>query len=94
KELSYEFNVANKLAEQFYRKHGVEKIEPAYELTKIRKNKKIMTTKHCLKYYFGYCSKEKKGQLIKEPLYLINERGQKFLLKFDCAKCQMSIYGE
>ncbi len=94
KELSYEFNVANKLAEQFYRKHGVEKIEPAYELTKIRKNKKIMTTKHCLKYYFGYCSKEKKGQLIKEPLYLINERGQKFLLKFDCAKCQMLIYGE
>jgi putative protease len=49
-----------------------------------------MTTKHCLKHYFGFCPKD--GKTIKEPLYLINERGQKFILKFDCVKCQMEIH--
>ncbi|MFA5178424.1 MAG: U32 family peptidase [Candidatus Paceibacterota bacterium] len=91
KELSYEFNIANKLANQFYKKHGVQKIEPAFELLKQRKEKKIMTTKHCLRHYLGHCLKEKNNQL-KEPLYLVNERGQKFLLKFDCQNCQMEIY--
>jgi putative protease len=91
KELPYEFNVANELARKFYIHHGVEKIEPAFELTKERKGKRVMTTKHCLKHYFGYCSKENKVNGIKEPLYLVNEKGQRFLLKFDCVKCRMSI---
>ncbi len=85
--LSYEWNVCNKLAEQFYKRHGVVNIEPAFE---IKKGDKVMTTKHCLKHYFGFCSKD--GKSIKEPLYLINEKGQKFLLKFDCRHCQMEIY--
>ena len=86
KSLSYEWNVSNKLAEQFYKKHGVIEIEPAFEL---KKGNKVMTTKHCLKNYFGFCPKEY-GK-IKEPLYLINEKGQKFLLKFNCLNCQMEI---
>ncbi|MFA5009363.1 MAG: U32 family peptidase [Candidatus Paceibacterota bacterium] len=91
KELSYEFNVSNKLSSQFYQKHGVKKIDPAFELIKEKKGKKIMTTKHCLKHYFGYCPKEKNNNL-KGPLYLVNKKGQKFLLKFDCSNCQMEIY--
>jgi len=87
KDISYEWNVSNKLAEQFYRNHGVANIEPAFE---IKKANKVMTTKHCLKHYFGFCSKD--GKKVKEPLYLINEKGQKFLLKFDCTKCQMEIH--
>ncbi|MDD4358258.1 MAG: U32 family peptidase [Candidatus Pacebacteria bacterium] len=85
KKLSYEFNVSNKLAESFYKKHGVLEIEPAFE---IKEGDKLMTTKHCLKYYLGFCKK----QGLKEPLYLINERGQKFLLEFNCKECQMEIY--
>jgi 23S rRNA 5-hydroxycytidine C2501 synthase len=92
--LSYEFNVSNDLAQRFYENHGVKKIDLAFELTKDRKGKKIMTTKHCLKHYFGYCSKEKNRSDIREPLYLVNEKGQKFLLKFDCVKCQMSVHAE
>lgn len=91
KELNYESNVANKLARMFYEKHGVLKIEPAFELIKERQGKKVMTTKHCLKHYFGYCTKTGKTVELKEPLYLVNEKGQKFLLKFDCAKCQMEV---
>jgi collagenase-like PrtC family protease len=87
KNLSYEWNVSNRLAEQFYKKHGVANIEPAFE---IKKGNKVMTTKHCLRNYLGFCPKE--GKVIKEPLYLINEKGQKFLLKFNCINCQMEIY--
>lgn len=86
KNLSYEWNVSNKLAEKFYKKHGVVDIEPAFE---IKKRDKVMTTKHCLKNYFGFCPKDHK--IIKEPLYLINEKGQKFLLKFNCISCQMEV---
>jgi putative protease len=91
KELNYEYNVANQLARGFYEKHGVQKIEPAFELIKERKGKKVMTTKHCLRHYFGYCTKEGRAGEIKEPLYLVNEKGQKFLLRFDCSKCQMEV---
>jgi putative protease len=85
--LSYESNVSNKLAEQFYKKHGVVNIDPAFE---IRKGERVMTTKHCLKHYFGFCSKD--GKAIKDPLYLINEKGQKFLLNFNCNDCQMEVH--
>ncbi len=84
--LSYEWNVSNKLSEQFYKRHGVKTIEPAFE---IKKGKKVMTTKHCLRRYLGLCSK--KGGQIKEPLYLVNEKGQKFLLRFNCGDCEMEI---
>jgi len=84
--LSCEFNVSNKLAMQFYNRHGVKEIEPAFE---IGKGKKLMTTKHCLKYCLGFCPKD--GGKVKEPLCLINEKGRKFLLKFNCIDCQMEI---
>jgi putative protease len=84
--LSYEANISNKLAEQFYKGHGVANIESAFE---IKRGERVMTTKHCLKHHFGFCSKD--GKKIKEPLYLINEKGQKFLLKFNCKDCQMEV---
>ncbi|MCK9578099.1 U32 family peptidase [bacterium] len=89
--LSYEDNVSNTLAEKFYRRHGCKNIEPAFEILEDKKGKKIMTTKHCLRRYLGKCLKENIKEL-KEPLYLVNEKGYKFLLKFDCKNCQMEIY--
>jgi putative protease len=87
KDISSEWNVSNKLAKQFYKKHGAVNVEPAFE---IKKGNRVMTTKHCLKHYFGFCPKD--GRAIKEPLYLINERGQKFQLSFNCRDCQMEVY--
>ena len=85
--LSSESNVSNKLAHSFYTKHGVSEIEPAFE---IKEGERLMTTKHCLKYYLGLCGQSG----LKEPFYLVNEKGQKFLLKFDCKKCQMEIFSK
>ena len=92
KNLSYEWNVSNKLSQDFYKRHGVESIEPAFELSKGIKGKKVMTTKHCLRHYLGYCPKEKSGVKLNEPLSIVNSKGQRFSLRFDCDKCQMEIY--
>ncbi|MDD5098223.1 MAG: U32 family peptidase [Candidatus Pacebacteria bacterium] len=92
KHLSYEWNVSNKLSQEFYKRHGVESIEPAFELMKNNNGKKVMTTKHCLRHYLGYCLREKDGVKLKEPLFLISNKGHGFSLKFDCENCQMEVY--
>ncbi|HSA06035.1 MAG TPA: U32 family peptidase [Candidatus Gastranaerophilales bacterium] len=83
--LDYSANVLNKYAEQFYCRHGVMKIEPAAESGINMTGKKLMTTKHCLKYQFNLCKKSS------EPLYLTGEYN-KYRLEFDCEKCEMSVY--
>jgi 23S rRNA 5-hydroxycytidine C2501 synthase len=90
--LDYSANVANKLAREFYERHGVKKIEPAFELQNDYRGKKLMTAKHCLKYYLGACprKKEKKAVSFVEPLYLVNN-AKKYCLNFDCGNCQMEI---
>jgi 23S rRNA 5-hydroxycytidine C2501 synthase len=104
KELNYEFNVANSLARSFYQRHGVKSIEPAFELQNDVSGKKVMTTKHCLKYFLDICPKNigKEGQghtcpeeqkRRGEPLYLVCA-GKKYRLSFDCARCQMEIWNE
>ena len=49
------------------------------------KEKELMRTKHCLKYAFNLCKSPKK-------LYLIDEKGKKYKLKFDCKNCEMVIF--
>lgn len=92
KDLSYEFNVSNKLAKAFYKRHGAYSVDQAFELMKNNNGKKVMTTKHCLRHYLGYCLKGKDGLKLKEPLSLLSSKGHQFLVKFDCDKCQMEIY--
>lgn len=50
--LSYRGNVANSLAEKFYREHGVEKIEPAFECKRVEQVP-LMFTRHCIRFYAG-----------------------------------------
>jgi putative protease len=93
KQVSFSENIANRLAEEFYRKHGVADIEPAVEVTKIYHGKRLMTMKHCLKFQLGYCPKEKgHNQMpLKEPLFLV-DGNRKFRLEFDCRECRMNLY--
>jgi putative protease len=90
--LTYEANVSNDLADKFYQRHGVRDIEPAFELLDEKKGKKVMTTKHCLRHYLGKCLKSG-DKTIKEPLFLVDSKGSKLMLKFDCKNCQMEVYG-
>jgi len=90
KSLDYRGNVTNTKAQQFYERHGVGDITPAFEL-QAPSDVPVMTTKHCIKYQLGYCPKEKESlQGLNEPLTLTT--GNKRLrLKFDCGKCEMEV---
>lgn len=90
--LSFEWNVSNRLARQFYRRHGVQTIEPAFEEQSNYTGKNVMTTKHCLKFQMGFCTRfgGQKSDQFKEPFYLAD--GNKvLLLEFDCAQCVMRV---
>jgi len=93
KELDYSFNVANSLARQFYERHGARVLEDSFEQQKDVKGKKLMTTKHCLKYFLEACPKDasKDKTALKEPLFLVHA-GKKYRLNFDCAQCQMEVF--
>ena len=76
--------------DQFYRQYGVNEIEHGLEKSYSRQSGiKMMTTKHCIRYANGMCSK-KTGKKA-TPLILSNEKGT-FRLKFDCRNCQMNVF--
>lgn len=84
-EIDFSGNVLNKQAKDFYETHNCKIIEPALETGLNPSGKTVMTTKHCLKYAFNMCKSFKK-------LYLIDEKGKKYELKFNCDKCEMEIF--
>ena len=94
KELNYFSNISNKLAKQFYQRHGSIITEEAFELRKDYKNKIIMVTKHCLKYQFGFCGRYSKNpaEQSNEPWFLENNN-KKYKLEFDCKECVMRVLG-
>jgi len=96
KQLSYLGNVLNAKARAFYYRHGVEYIEPAAESGLDLRGRRVMITKYCLKYQYGMCPRQAAGstQPWPEPLALVDEEGNRFPLRFNCAECVMEIdYG-
>jgi len=97
--LSYLANVYNKLAHQFYRKHGVQVIAAAYEQHQELDEVSLMITKHCLRYSHAMCPKEAKGvigvqgTINAEPMTLI-AGDDRYTLKFDCKACEMHVMGK
>lgn len=87
-EINYTGNVLNKYAKAFYEKHGCKVVEMAFETGLSKEGKKVMTTKHCLKYAFNLC----KSKDAPKKLFLIDEKGKKYPLEFNCKNCEMEIY--
>ena len=90
-ELTYLGNVMNSKAEAFYREHGVEHIEPAYEKKPVS-DAVLMFCKHCLRYSMGWCpTYHKERAPFREPFFLVSTDGKRFRLEFDCKHCQMKV---
>jgi putative protease len=87
--LTYLWNVINAQSEAFYREHGVEEVQPGFEV-KAEEGVPLMFCKHCIKYTMGWCPKEGYKATFKEPLYLKNNN-QLYKLTFDCKICEMRI---
>ncbi|HQO23121.1 MAG TPA: U32 family peptidase [Spirochaetota bacterium] len=83
-EVDFTVNVLNNKARAFYERHGATVLEYAAESGLNLNGKKLMSTKHCLKYSFGMCGKG-------SELYLYDQWNNRFTLKFDCEKCEMIV---
>ena len=92
--LDFTYNVANKLARAFYKRHGVTEIEKAFELQWDPGKSRVMTTKYCVKYELGKCwrfNKDTMGEKLVEPLTLKHGENA-YKLKFNCKPCEMEIW--
>lgn len=91
-ELTYSDNVANHLAANFYKEHGVKHIAPAMEVTKatVEGDNIVMHTRYCLRRELGLCLKTKSGIKVSPKLFL--RHGDTVLtLHFDCKNCEMKV---
>lgn len=97
KELHFETNISNQLAKKFYERHGAIIKEEAFEKLGKVSGRKVMTTRHCLKYEAGFCNRfpkgEKRGEAPAEPWFL-EDGNMRLQVRFDCSNCQMKLYFE
>lgn len=94
KELDFTYNVSNKLARTFYKRHGVTEIEKAFELQWDPGKSRVMVTKYCVKYELGKCARFQRatmGEKVAEPLTLKHGLVE-YKLKFNCKPCEMEIW--
>ncbi len=97
--LSYLANVFNQKARDFYARHGVQVIAPAYEAMQETGEVSLMITKHCVRFSMSLCPKQAKGvtgvqgTVKAEPLQLVNGK-EKLTLRFDCKACEMHVIGK
>jgi len=96
--LDFRANAANHLAVRFYKKRGVESIDPAFECAPPGPGVPVMTTKHCICRSLGWCSgRTEQGRAgsparpYSGPLFLIHGK-QRFQVVFNCRECEMQIY--
>ena len=85
KDLDYRANIHNHEAKSFYENCSCKSCEMSYESTRPQ-NVELMRTKHCLKFAFNMCKSPVK-------LFLIDEKGKKYPLMFDCKNCEMIVCG-
>lgn len=88
--LDFRANVYNERAKDFYQRHGAEVIESAFETLADTYEKEVMKTRYCIRHELGACPKIAGSRRLKDPLYLSDER-HRYLLKFDCQACRMSV---
>lgn len=91
--LTYHDNVANSLAEAFYRDHGVKHIDRALECgspSEVAEGTTVMTTRYCLRRELGACLRSKDGGKLPRELYFENGN-VRFRLDFDCKSCRMHV---
>jgi len=91
KQLDYRANVLNEHARHFYKRHGAEILEPAFETLSEKTGREVMRTRYCLRYELDACDRFGPSHCrLKEPLQ-ISDRHHGYLLKFDCEACRMSL---
>ena len=93
--MTYQHNISNPIAADFYRRQGLTSYSPAFEVKPPSGSVPLMQCRHCLRYALGACVKNGgRPPKWREPLFLRLGDGRRFRLEFDCKKCQMNVYAE
>lgn len=90
-QLDFRANSLNEKAKAFYKRHGVKEIRDALEKGSVPPGTVIMTTRYCLLHALGKCKDKSQNQPIRGTLFLHDEKGRKFRLRFNCSRCEMEI---
>lgn len=86
--LAAEENVTNRLAEAFYRDHGVQQIERGLDLAPTTAGHVVLRSAYCIRREIGECLRE--HPRLRGDLFL--EHGAyRYRLAFDCEACEMSL---
>ncbi len=86
--LTAEENVTNRLAEGFYRDHGVEKIERGLDLHPTTSGRRVLTSPYCIRREIGACLHTQPK--LHGDLFLVHG-AFRYRLEFDCKRCEMSL---
>lgn len=87
-------NIANRLAEKFYKRVGAENSGNLPHAIEVMGNTdgefRVMQTRYCIRRELGACLRTPDGKKLPQPLF-IHSGGNRFRLDFDCARCRMSV---
>ncbi len=81
-------NVTNRMAAEFYRRHGAVEIEPALECADTTAGERVMASSYCIRREIGECLRER--PTLRGDLYL-RHGASRYRLQFDCERCVMSL---
>lgn len=92
KRLDFRANVLNESARQFYSRHGVTHIEPAFETLSEGRGKAVMTTRYCLRHQLDLCHRynRRPNHSFQEP-FRLSDKNHTYRLEFDCRHCRMHV---
>lgn len=88
KRLTAADNVTNRLAEAFWRDHGVQTIEAGFDAGTPTAGRRVMECSYCIRREIGACLRE--GSALRGELSIV--RGtRRYRLEFDCRACRMYL---
>lgn len=96
KTLDYRANVYNSRAKAFYEERGATVTQMAFETGEVRGEAELMHCRHCIRYTLGICPKEaiKRGEKIRPTPIVLTSGPMKFIARFHCGPCEMTLHGE
>lgn len=86
--LAPEGNVTNRLAEKFYRRHGVGNIAPGPDTRENIHGEVVMRTPYCIRRETGRCAK---GNTDGNTDLFLRRGTHTYRLRFDCRECIMEV---
>lgn len=94
--LTFHDNVANSVAREFYKVHGVRSMAPAMECEEIPSDRPVhvMTCRYCLRRELGACLRTPDARKLPDSLVLrpLNPNVRSLKLSFDCDRCLMLVH--